>query len=180
MTIKLKLSEQYWTIECDVETMAKLQCARASYEFITIQLLDQCQSNLIFNSLFSWPVLPPRNCLSRYNCLIKPVMMYNWTRTRSGTNRFQKDFLPPNILSNSSGIFLLVPCPVGTAVNCPTVPSQRSPAGRAVSPPPVGVLAVGLLKGKTPPIQGSCQYLTFLSYFSLFFLSLDVEILTAG
>ena len=105
MTIKLKLSEQYWTIECDVETMAELQCARASYEFITIQLLDQCQSNLIFNSLFSWPFLPRRNCLSTYNCLIKPVMMYNWTRTRSGTNRFQKDFLP-NILSNS-----LIPLP---------------------------------------------------------------------
>ena len=106
MTIKLKLSEQYWTIECDVETMAQLQCARASYEFITIQLLDQCQSNLIFNSLFSWPFLPRRNCLSTYNCLIKPVMMYNWTRTRSGTNRFQKDFLP-NILSNS---LIPVPC----------------------------------------------------------------------
>ena len=82
--------------------MARLQCARASYEFITIQLLDQCQSNLIFNSLFSWPFLPRRNCLSTYNCLIKPVMMSNWSRTRSGTNRFQKDFLPPNILSNSS------------------------------------------------------------------------------
>ena len=73
--------------------MARLQCARASYEFITIQLLDQCQSNLIFNSLFSWSFLPRRNCLSTYNCLIKPVMMYNWTRTRSGTNRFQKDSL---------------------------------------------------------------------------------------
>ena len=147
--------------------MVQLQCSRASYESITIQLLDRCQSNLIFNSFFPWSFLPRRNCLSTYNCLIKPVMMYNWTRTRSGTNRFQKDFLPPNILSNSCFVFFVVPCPVGTAANCPTVPSQRSPAGRAASPrPPVAAPAVEVLQGKTAPIQGTCQYLSL----SLIFL----------
>ena len=155
--------------------MVQLQCSRASYESITIQLLDRCQSNLIFNSFFPWSFLPRRNCLSTYNCLIKPVMMYNWTRTRSGTNRFQKDFLP-NILSNSC---LVVPCPAGTAANCPMAPSQRRPVGRvaSLSQPPVGVPAVGALRRKTPPIQGSCQYLPLSDISDI--PPVNVEILTA-